>query len=81
MQTLSLGSESQQAPNPPEFVQPGLTRSSGSHAQREGTNLGLFVLVWLVLPRCEATNFGVFDLCHFDLLKQVCEIWVGFGAR
>ena len=22
------------------------------------------------LPRCEAPNLGVFDLCHFDLLKQ-----------
>ena len=27
-----------------------------------GTNLGVFVPIWLVLPRCEATNLGVFDL-------------------
>ena len=33
-----------------------------SHAQRGGTILGVFVPIWLVLPRCEATNLGVFDL-------------------
>ena len=47
------------------------------HSQREGTNLGVFVPVWLVLPQCEAANLGVFDLCHFDLLKRGCEFgWV-----
>ena len=60
----------QRAPNPPEFAQPGLSRPNASHPQQEGTNLDVFVLVWLVLPRCEATSLGVFDLCHFDLLKR-----------
>ena len=32
----------------------------------------VFVPIWLVLPRCEATNLGVFDLCHFALLKRGC---------
>ena len=26
--------------------------------------MGVFVPVWLVLPRCEATNLGVFDECR-----------------
>ena len=25
---------------------------------------------WLALPKCEATTLGMFDLCHFDLLKR-----------
>ena len=58
-----------------------LSRSSGGHAQREGTNLGVFVLIWLVLSRCEATNLGVFDLRHFDLLERGCTNSGGFGAR
>ena len=45
-----------------EFAQPGLSRSNGGHPQREGTNLGVFVPIWLVLPRREATNSGVFNL-------------------
>ena len=52
----------QQAPNPPEFAQPGLSRSNGGHPHREGTNLGLSVPVRLELPRCDAANLGVFDL-------------------
>ena len=31
--------------------------------------MGAFVPVWLVLPRCEATNLGVFDLRHVAPLK------------
>ena len=53
--------------NPPEYAQPGPSRSDGSHHQRKGTSLGVFVPGLLVLPGCEATNLGVFDLCHFDL--------------
>ena len=30
------------------------------------------VFVWLVLPCSEAANLGVFDLCHFALLKRGC---------
>ena len=59
----------QRAPNPPEFAQPRLSRSNSGHPQREGTNLGVFVPIWLVLPRCEATNLGVFDPCHFALIS------------
>ena len=58
----------QRAPNPPELLaKPSLSRSNASHPTREGTNVGVFVPVWLVLPRCEATNLGVFDLCHIGL--------------
>ena len=38
--------------------------SNSSHLQRGGTHLGVFISLWLVLPRCEATILGVFDLCH-----------------
>ena len=37
-------------------------------------------LLWLVLSRCDATNLGVFDLCHFAPLKQGCANSGGFGA-
>ena len=30
--------------------------------------------------RCEATNLGVFDLCHFDLLKRGCAKVVPYCA-
>ena len=72
---------SQRAPNPPELAQPSLSQSNGGHRQREGTNVGVFVPRGLVLARCEATNLGVFDLCHFTLLKRGCENSGGFGAR
>ena len=58
------------------FAQPGLSRSNGNHHLREGTNLGVFVPVWLVLRRGE-----VFDLCRFDPLKWGCANSGGFGAR
>ena len=64
-----------------EFAQPGLRRSNGGHSQREGINLGVFVPVWLVSPRCEPTDLGVFDLCYFNLLKLGCANSGGFGAR
>ena len=38
--------------------------------RREGTNLGVFVPVWLVLPQSDDTHLGVFDLCHCILLKR-----------
>ena len=66
---------------PPELGQPNLSRSNGSHHQRESTILGVFVPILLVLPRCESTNLGVFDLCHFGLLKRGCANSGGFGAR
>ena len=34
--------------------------------------MGVFVPIRLVLPKCEATNLGVFDLCHFAVLKRGC---------
>ena len=67
-------------PNLPEFPQSRLSRSNDGHPQREGTNLGVLVPIWLVLCRCEATNLGVFDLCHFALLNQGCANSGGFGA-
>ena len=30
----------------------------------------MFVPVWLVLPRRDAANLGVFDLGHFDLISD-----------
>ena len=71
----------QRAPNPPELAQPRLGRSNGRRPQWEGTSLGVFVPVWQVLPWREATNFGAFDLCHFDLFKWCCASSGGFGAR
>ena len=53
-----------------KFAQPGLSMVNGNHPQRGDKNLDVFVPVWLVLPRCEATHLGVFDLCRFDLLKR-----------
>ena len=75
---------SQRAPSPPEFAQPGLSRSNGGHPQREGTNLGVFVSILLVLPRCDATNFrsrpskpnqrkGQNE--KFMNFAQFCEFW------
>ena len=66
---------------PTQFAQPGSSRPNSIYPQREGTNLGEFGPVWLVLPRCDATNLGVFDLCHFDLLKRGCANSGGFGFR
>ena len=73
--------EFQRAPNPPEFTQPRLSRSNSGHPLREGTNLGVFLPIWVVLPRRDATNLGVFDLRHFALLKRGCANSGGFGAR
>ena len=56
--TFIGGISGQRAPNPPEFAQPGLSRSNGGDPQREGTNLGVFVPNWLVLAQREATNLG-----------------------
>ena len=64
-----------------ELAQPGLGRLKDSHPQREGTHLGVFVSVWLVLPWRDVANLGVFDLCHFHLLKQGCASLGGFVAR
>ena len=72
----------QQAPNPPEipkFAQPRLSRSNGGHPQiEEGANLGVFVPIWLVLPRCEATDLGVFDVSHFVTLPLLQKHFVDF---
>ena len=68
-------------PPHPKFAQPGLSRSNGNHHQREGTNLGVSVAIWPVLPRREATNLGVFDLlCHSDHLKRGCANSQGRGG-
>ena len=75
----------QRAPNPPEFAQPRLSRSNGGHPQREGTNLGVFVPIWLIFPRGEATNLGVFALGHFALISPcsngAVQIQVGQGLE
>ena len=41
----------------------------------------LFLYMSGITPRCDATNFGVFDPCHVALLKQGCANLGGFGAR
>ena len=66
---------------PTRIVQPSLSRSNGSHPQQEGTNLGVFIPIWLLLNRHEAINLGVFDLCHFHLLGWGSANSGGFGAR
>ena len=77
----------QRAPNPPEFAQPRLSRSNGGHPQPEGTNLGVFVPIWLVLPRCEATNCVCVCLIwvispHSNATVQIgVEIWEGDERR
>ena len=38
----------------------------------EKVKFGVLVPIWVVLPWCEATNLGAFDLCHFDLFKWGC---------
>ena len=53
----------------PNLHSPVSVGSNDGRPQREGTNLGVFVPIWLVLPRCEATNLGVFVLCHFALVS------------
>ena len=53
----------------------------GGHLQKKVTNLGAFVPVWLVLPRCEGAILGTFDLCHFDLLIWHCANSGVFGTH
>ena len=65
----------------PNVAQPRLSRSNGCHPQREGTNFGVLAPIWLALPRSEATNLDVFDLCHFALLERGCVDSGGSGAR
>ena len=67
----------QRAPNPPEFAQPRLSRSNDSHPQREGINLGVFISVWLVLPRYEATNLGVLICIISPYSNGAVQIQVG----
>ena len=76
-QSASLAWELSDLQTHPNLHKPWLSRSNGGHPQREGTNLGVFVPIWLVLPRCEATNLGVFDLCHFAYSNGAVQIRVG----
>ena len=78
---MAGGPPTQQARNPPEFAEPRLSRSNGSHPQREGTNLGVFVPIWLVLPRREATNLNLFDLCHSTHSSRAVQIRVGLSGK
>ena len=60
---------------------PDLSRPKSGHPPaREGTNLGVFVPVWLALPQCEGALSGLFDLSHLDLLKRGCANSGVFGA-
>ena len=61
------------APNTPELAQPRLSGVKRRSSPERGYKLGTFVPIWLVLPRCDAANLGVFDLCHFALLKRALE--------
>ena len=67
----------QRSPNPPEFVQPWLSRSNGGHPQRRGTNLDVFVPAWLVLPRREATNCVCLIRIISTYSKGAVQIQVG----
>ena len=69
-----------------EFVKPHLSSQTAViPSERVQIWVCLFLLwnpIWLVLPTCEATNLGVFDLCHFALLKMgLCKFGCGFRAR
>ena len=59
----------QPSPNPPEFAQPFEQVKLRSCPTR-GYKFGCVCSYVLVLPRCEDTNLGVFDLRHFALLKR-----------
>ena len=59
----------QRAPNPPEFAQPRLSRVKRRSPARGYTFFCVFVPIWLVLRRCEATNLGVFVPCRFALIS------------
>ena len=62
----------QQAPNPPEFAQPGLSRSKGQSFPTKGYQFGCVCFCMAGLARCEGKNLGVFDLCHYDVLGWGC---------
>ena len=58
----------------PEFAQPGLSRSNGSHSQREGTNLGvcLFLYGWSysgLRLQMWACSICVFSICSNGALR------------
>ena len=62
----------QRAPNPTEFAQPSLSRSRGGRSSpARGYKLGVFVPVWLVLPRCEGANLVMFKLSCKVISKLV----------
>ena len=72
--------QNQRAPKPPQFAQPGLSRSNGSHPQREGTTLSAFVPTGWYCPSV-GLQMRVRLICHVDLLKRACANSGGFGAR
>ena len=58
----NLGSNSAISKPTTELAQPRLGRvKRGSSPARGYTDLGVFVPIWLVLRRCEASNLSVFD--------------------
>ena len=68
------------APSPPGFAQPGFSRSNGNHPQREGTNWAPRICSCMAgLAPVWGHEFGVFGLCHVDLLKWGCANSGGFN--
>ena len=57
---------------------PFLLQTSTANRRRETMHS---VPMWLVVPRCGGATLGVFDLCHFNLLKRGCALSGVFGAR
>ena len=49
----------------------------GGHLQRDGTNLGVLVPIWLILLRSEATNLGLCNLSHSPHSNGAVQIRVG----
>ena len=69
----------QQAPNPPKFAQPDVSRSKG-RSPAKGYKIGCFSYMNVFTP-CESANSGVFHLSHVDLLKWGCANFGMAGAR
>ena len=64
------------ASSKPEFAQPRLSRSNSGHPHREGTNLGVFVPIWLVFDPGVRLQVWACLICaisdDFALLKRGC---------
>ena len=68
----------QRAPNPPEFAQPGLNRSNGSHHQREATILGVCCSYVAGIAPAWGYKFGVWLICVISTYSGLCKFGWAF---